>query len=156
MLDDGEDPRVPAAKKLHGDLFGEGLGFANAKVEVEWMQSDKKIAAVAKAHLTKQFEELGGKVFWKRVIAAHEAEGVAAHLTVATQTASGPSQHEAAQAAQEAIKEYVAAIIGTVRAKKAETQKVADALLLPLATWTSSPRAAAPATPPVTPPITPT
>jgi hypothetical protein len=149
-LDADDDPRVPAARKLYGVLFGEGLGFANAKVEVEYERSERKIAAVQKAHLAREFEALGGKVFWTKLLAAHAAEGQAAHLTTAAPLALAVmSQQDAKLAAQNAVREYVAAVIGTVRASKPATQTLADKLLLPLTEWTAD--APAPAAAPVPP-----
>ncbi len=138
-LPDDADPRVPAAKKLYGMLFGEGLGFVNTRIEVEWAQSDRKIHAVADARLVKEFDALGGRVFWTNVTSAHEREGRVAHLTTATPDAGPePNQLERMLAAQDAIREYVAHVIGTVRRSKPATQVVADALLRPLATWTDA------------------
>jgi hypothetical protein len=153
-LDDDDDPRVPAAKKLYATLFGEGLGFINHKIEAEWPESDRKIAAVKHAHLAKSFTELGAPVFWTKVVAAHGLEGAAAHLTTATPAGGTPADQRVKMlAAQDAIREYVAHIIGTVKRSKPATQEAADELLRPLAEWPSHPHAApasepAPAAPP--------
>jgi hypothetical protein len=155
MLDDKDDPRVPQAKKLYGELFGEGLAFINHKVEVEWPETEAKLVAVKKAHLTSTFADLGGKVFWTKVQAAHGVEGDAAHLTTPTPKSEIVSdQATKMRAAQSAIRQYVAHVVGTVKPGKAATQEAADNLLRPLIEWPVR-AARAPADPVPAPPVDP-
>lgn len=147
LHDDALDPRIPLARKLYGVLFGEGLKFASAKVEVEWVLSQRKIDAVGNQSLASSFDQLGGGFFWQAILAAHQTEGAAAHLTTAAD-GKAPSQRERMDDALAAVRGYVVKVMGTVDDDDAASRAHADRLLQPLTDWKAEPHPAAAASAP--------
>jgi hypothetical protein len=143
-------PPSKRAGEVLGVLFPDGLSFVNLPYLGEWGESKTRLDVIGAQHLDKDFAALGGKAFLDALRAAQQAYGKALGVTDAAPAQPAPADVRGAMHdAQGALREYVAAVAGSVRRKQPKTSEVAQDLLGPLIDWQPerAATAAAPAQP---------
>ena len=159
---------VSAAAQCRDDAkrtLPDGLSFISTIGRDEYTLSDRHLG-VLEGDLAARFRALpGGAALMTDLRATHDAYGKAFYITAAAPVAvaEAPGVGDAAAEAASATREYIAAVVGTVRRADPRTRALADRLLAPLANYG---RAVAPPAPvadadpsgprPPTPPVEPT
>ncbi|UJR79178.1 hypothetical protein [Sandaracinus amylolyticus] len=134
-------PRATEIAELDSFLFADGLSFLTYRFEAEWAESETRLTALRARRNEELVRALGGAPFLDVLFAAHARYGEA--LGVAGDTAPAPSDAkigESRDAMLDALREYVVAVLGTVRRSRPATSERADQLLRPLAEWEARPR----------------
>lgn len=127
---------------LHHAVFGEGLDWLNARYAAEWSGSQTRLVVItgsdgAPGYETLIRETLGGGPFLDELREAHAAYTEMVILQAPEALAANPKVGEAMSELHAAMREYVTAVIGTVRRRSPATATKAAALLLPLTSWES-------------------
>lgn len=139
-------------------LFPGGLSFLKLPYKLEWSESQTRLDLIERDELGGSIDQLAGKQFLPAIRDAHAAYGRALgmHQPLA-EDAAVPLVRGALDAFAAALRAYVVKVMGSVDEDEPETQAVADALLAPLAAWTTSAKRAKdePAAPPAEPVATP-
>ncbi|APR82539.1 Hypothetical protein A7982_07888 [Minicystis rosea] len=136
----GKLPDVPAAEEalaIKATIFPDGLKFILLTYELEWAESEARLQRIKAQGLDKRIEKLGGRIFLDALTDAHAAYGKVLGMTQVQPegAATPPSVREALNAFTDALRKYVAKVMGSVEDDEPETQALADALLAPLASW---------------------
>ncbi|AKF09478.1 hypothetical protein [Sandaracinus amylolyticus] len=140
----GDDaPRASEIAELHRFLFGEGLGFLTFKYHAEWTASQLRVDALRARRNEELVRALGGGLFLDRLLAAHARYGEVLGITASAPVANDTKVREALDGVLDAIREYVVAVVSTVRRDRPATAERADRLLRPVREWESTPRPAA-------------
>jgi hypothetical protein len=137
-----ELPETADAASLKELIFGkDGLKFILLDYELEWAESDTRLARMRKHGLDARIEALGGGLFLKTLVKAHDAYGKALGMgaPLTAPESAPPSLREALGAFAAALRTYVVKVMGSVEDDEPDTQALADKLLLPLATWDVGP-----------------
>lgn len=114
-------------------VFARGLAFINGFGRPEWQESELRLEILDRGGFAKDIEAFGGADHLRLLRDAHVRYGKAFHLTTAPpSTVAEPRVAETMFAAADGIREYVASVVGTVRAKKPETGALAARLLAPM------------------------
>lgn len=130
---------------LYEALFGEGMGFLNERFEVEWAESDTRLDQIKRDGFAATIEKLGGQVLLQAIRDAHQTYGELLGITAVqasepTQDAlAGEDYRQLFLQVQRTIRAYVAEAAVLSHRPDASQQKLALALLKPLAEWSSRP-----------------
>jgi hypothetical protein len=139
------NPHLAEATALFALVFPDALGFTKLPYKIEWQESKSRLAAIDREGHDKTFKQLGGATFLDHLREAHEAYGVALHITVPRpQEAPSPDIRTALDAACAALRDYVTRVAAHADPDVPGSEALAEALLKPLAAWESSHRAASP------------
>lgn len=137
----GHLPRASEVRELHSFLFGSGLSFLNTKYDVQWAESETRIDALRSERNASLVRELGGQAIVDALFAAHEAYGRALGVTRTPVDPGDVRVRGPLDDVLDRVREYVIAVVASVRHDQPETQARADRLLRPLVEWDSRPRA---------------
>ena len=88
-FDDAADPAVPRTRKLHDLLFGEGTGFLMARVQAEWIESERRTRRCSARSWRASSRPWAARSSGSRS-SRPERERAAAHLTQPTQPPRAP------------------------------------------------------------------
>lgn len=126
---------------LHHAVFGEGLEWLNARYAAEWSASKTRIEVISGSADAPGYEALvrttlGGGPFLDELREAHAAY---TEMVIVEPGAvvENPKIREAKDELEAAMREYVTAVLGTVRRRTPATSKKAAELLTPLTSWES-------------------
>lgn len=130
---------VPEAAALRKRLFPGGLSFLKLPYKLQWSESQVRLDLIEKEGLGASVDQLGGKPFLPAIRQAHAAYGDALGMTQPLpEAAAVPLVRGALDTFAEALRAYIVKVMATVDDDDPASQVVADALLAPLAAWTSS------------------
>lgn len=129
---------VSEAAALRKRLFPGGLSFLKLPYKLQWSESGLRLDLIEKEGLGASVDQLAGKPFLVAIRQAHAAYGDALGMTQPLpESAAVPLVRGALDAFAEALRAYIVKVMATVEDDDAASQVVADALLAPLAAWTS-------------------
>lgn len=158
--------RLPASTSGAADaaamrrrLFPGGLSFLKLPYRLQWSESQTRLDLVERDGLSGTLDQLAGKQFLPAIRDAHTAYGRALGMSQPlAEGAAVPLVRGALDAFAGALRAYVVKVMGSIDDDDPSTQAAADALLAPLAAWTTAakkPKDEAPAEPPAAPAGTP-
>ena len=132
---------------LHHAMFGEGLEWLNARYAAEWAASKTRIDVITGTPENPGYETLvrttlGGAAFLDELHEAQLAYTDMVILQAPEALAENPKIREAMDELHATLREYVTAVLGTVRRRTPATATKAAALLGPLTSWESKKPAA--------------
>jgi hypothetical protein len=135
-------PEADEAQQLLATLYPDGLSFILLPYELEWNQSDLRLARIHTESLGDRIRALGGEVFIKALMGAHASYGKLLGLPRPTgPAASGaPSVAEALDGFAAALRVYALKVTAYVEVDEPETAALSKRLLEPLMHWKTSPR----------------
>lgn len=124
------------ARALLGELYPDGLSFILLPYELEWNQSDIRLARIAET-LGDRIRGLGGNVFIDALRRSHDAYGKLLGLPrpVAPREAGTPSVAEALESFASALRVYALKVTAAVEVDEPETGEASKRLLEPLLHW---------------------
>ena len=125
------------ARGLLTELYPDGLSFILLPYELEWNQSDIRLARIAAERLGERIRALGGGVFITSLRRSHDAYGKLLGLprAVAPREAGTPSVAEALESFAAALRVYALKVTAAVEVDEPETAAVSKRLLDPLLHW---------------------
>lgn len=129
-------------RALLAALYPDGLSFILLPYELEWNQSDLRLARIDAEPLGERIRALGGAVFLDALKAAHAAYGKLLGLPRATPVWDGNvrSVGEALETFAGALRVYALKVTAFVEVDEPETAELSKRLLEPLLNWRSAPR----------------
>lgn len=129
---------VAEAAALRKRLFPTGLSFLKLPYKVEWSESQTRIDLVDRDGLAPVIAKLAGEQFLPAIRDAHTAYGKALGMDKPlAEAAAVPLVRGALDAFAAALRAYVLKVLASVDEDDPATQAVADALLAPLAAWST-------------------
>ncbi|APR81030.1 Hypothetical protein A7982_06377 [Minicystis rosea] len=139
-LPEGITQGAEARSILH-ELYPDGLSFILLPYELEWNQSDLRLARIASETLGDHIRALGGQVFLDALIEAHARYGKLLGLPrVGPQDPTARSVAEALEGFGSALRVYALKVTAFVEIDEPETAALSQRLLEPLLHWSASPR----------------
>jgi len=137
-------PRLAEAATLRRRLFPEKLSFLKLPYKLEWSESKVRLDLIERDNLAPAINDLAGKQFLPAILEAHANYGKALGMDKPLPgVEAAPQVKGALDAFASALRAYVVKVMGSVDDDVPATQALADKLLAPLASWTSSaPKAA--------------
>jgi hypothetical protein len=124
------------ARALLAELYPDGLSFVMLPYELEWDQSDLRLARITGESLGERIAALGGRVFIEALSKAHASYGKLLGLPrPARQEDAAPSLHEALDGFISALRVYALKVTAHVEMGEPQTAVLSKALLEPLMTW---------------------
>ena len=132
-----EIPEGDTAEELRARLFADGLGFITIAPREEWSEIEQRLKTIERAKLQSGLDSLGLKPLLAHLRKVHILYGEVTGATAQIAEVESPRVRKHKKAVEEAIREYVLAVLGQRRKSRPETLKLADTLLRPLATWES-------------------
>ena len=139
-----KNPHLAEAKALMVLVFPDGLSFTKLPYRVEWQESKVRLDAIARDGHDKTFKQLGGAAFLANIVEAQAGYGVALHITVAAPAEATAAVRVRLVAVLDAVRDYVNRVSAHAEPDVPGSEKLAEALLLPLSVWETTHRAAAP------------
>lgn len=149
-------PEGQAAERVLGHLDDEtGLAFISWKAPEEWAAIEAKLQTIQREQLEGDLGAIGVLPILQALKAAHLRYGEVTGITKPRPEPDSKGIREKFYPLRDSIRQYVAAITGSIHRKKPETQALADKLLKPLTEWSpSKPPKKKAAEPPAEPPKT--
>lgn len=129
------------ARTLLAALYPDGLSFILLPYELEWNQSDLRLARIASEPLGERIHALGGQVFLDALTRAHTSYGKLLGLPRA-QGAKDPGTTSVAEALESfaaALRMYALKVTALVEVDEPETSALSARLLDPLLHYKSAP-----------------
>jgi len=134
-----EHGRHAHATALRNALYPAGLDFTQLKFIAQWAESDIRLKRVDEQNLSPHFQALGLGWALDAIRKHHVHYG---KVTGATEqqayTAAPPQVREPFDALVDALRDYVLKVSASVDRKQPATKDMADALLAPLAEFTTA------------------
>jgi hypothetical protein len=132
----GGAPEAAEAVALLRELYPDGLSFILLPYELEWGQSDVRLARIGREALGERIEKLGGQPFLAALGKAHREYGEVLGLPHREgKGGAAAGLREALDAFTEALRVYALRVTAYVDVDEPETVKLSRALLKPLLTW---------------------
>jgi len=127
---------------LLGTLYPDGLSFILLPYELEWNQSDLRLARITVEPLGDRLRALGGGVFITALTKAHTSYGKLLGLPRPTgpATPGALSVAEALDGFAAALRVYALKVTANVEVDEPETGALSKRLLEPLLHWKTTPR----------------
>lgn len=140
-LPDGT-PQADEARALLRELYPDGLSFILLPYELEWNQSDLRLARIAAETLGERIRALGGQIFIESLQAAHASYGKLLGLPRpgGPRDPSAPGVAEALEAFAATLRVYALKVTALVDVDQPETAEISMRLLEPLLHYKSAPR----------------
>jgi hypothetical protein len=126
------------ARALLRELYPDGLDFILLPYELEWGQSDQRLARITSAEETlgERIRKLGGGAFITALSAAHAQYGEVLGLSPSSQQGNElPNLREALEGFSSALRVYALKVTAFVEIDEPETAALSKKLLAPLLTW---------------------
>ncbi len=132
----GDSRQTLEARALLGELYPDGLSFIMLPYELEWNQSDLRLARIGAEPLGERIDALGGRVFLDALTKAHAEYGTLLGLPrPPSADPPTPRVHDALEAFVSALRNYALKVTAAVEVDEPETAALAKALLEPLLSW---------------------
>lgn len=128
-------PQGVEAQKLLKRLHPEGVAYVNYRYEREWATVNAQLQAIEDDKLAPSLDTVGAGPVLTLLRTVHAVYGDV--LGTTAPLAERPEIREPMDALLAAIRTLVVRVLATVDAAKPDTQKFADAVLLPLTEWTT-------------------
>lgn len=127
------------ARALLTELYPDGLSFILLPYELEWHQSDLRLARLSVEPLGDRVRDLGGTVFLDALSRAHNAYGKLLGLPrpIGPKDPTTPSVGEALESFAAALRVYALKVTAHVEMEEPETADLSNRLLSPLLHWPS-------------------
>jgi hypothetical protein len=140
-LPDGT-PQAEEARALLGELYPDGLSFILLPYELEWNQSDLRLARIAAETLGDRIRALGGQVFIDALQGAHSAYGKLLGLPRpgGPREPGAPGVGEALETFAATLRVYALKVTAMVDVDHPGTADLSMRLLEPLLHYRSAPR----------------
>lgn len=129
------------AREVIEIVFPDGLRFLNLPYREQWGESQTKLDRLSEPAVAERVRSLGGEAFVRAIGEAHEAYGVALHVTKPkAEPTNQVNVREPLDGFWDAVRSYVLRVANHLDEHKndAEAQRLCRALLEPIATWKSS------------------
>jgi hypothetical protein len=126
------------ARQLKAEIFPDGLKFLLLPYKEEWAESEARLQRMRQGKAAASIKQLGGATFLDHLNSTHAAYGKA--LGITQQKAAGPapvSMRDPLEAFTKAVRGYALKVAAYADEDDPATQKLAAALLEPLASWQS-------------------
>lgn len=133
----GEARESSDARALLAELYPSGLDFIELPYELEWGQSDQRLARIHGERLGDSIAALGGRAFIDALRSAHATYGRVLGLD-ASRAERPASLREALDGFAAALRVYADKVTAHVEVEAPETTALAKLLLEPLLTWRST------------------
>lgn len=133
----GEIPEGDTAEALLARLFADGLKFITIAPREEWSEIEQRLESIKREGLQSDLDSLGLKPLLAHLRKVHVLYGEVTGATAPVAEVESPQVRKHKKAVEEAIREYVLAVLGQRRKSKPETVTLAETLLRPLVTWES-------------------
>lgn len=128
-------PLAEHARVIHVGLFADGLKFTMLAYPLEWAESQVRLERMETPEMAAALHAIGAGTFVDAIRTAHVAYGKALGMGAAKTVSAPPAVRPAYLAMTEAIRLYVVKVIASIEPELPATQALADALLVPLTTW---------------------
>lgn len=133
----GEIAEGDTAEALQARLFADGLSFITIAPREEWSEIEQRLETIKRENLQSDLDSLGLKPLLAHLRKLQVTYGEVTGATAPRSEVESPQVRKRKKAVEEAIREYVVAVLGQRRKSKPDTIKLAETLLRPLSTWES-------------------
>lgn len=139
-----KNPHLDAARALMDLVYPDALAFTKLPYRIEWQQSKLRLDAIARDGHEKTFKHLGGSAFLANLTEAQASYGIALGITVPVTVEAASEVRARLLATLDDVRDYVNRVAAHAEPDVPGSEELAEALLLPLSVWETTPRAAAP------------
>ena len=127
------------AQELFTVLFSEKLSFLQLAYKLEWQESQSRLEAIEQGKHENTFKVLGGASFIKHLKEMHSTYGKVLGITsINEDKTSNAEVGIQSTAARDALRDYIMRVNAYADPEEPGSQELAQALLKPLTTWTST------------------